>query len=65
MKKLREAIGVEEALLVLGVLLVTVAVWPWAGLSALLVPGGVAIWLSLPVRGPFLWKPEKTERKRG
>jgi hypothetical protein len=62
------AVGAEEILLVLGLALLTVGLWPVVGVSALVVPGVVLIWLVLPSRAAFIARPpvlpEQPRRKR-
>ena len=46
-------IGRAEVLIVLGVALVTVGLWPQLGRGALVVPGVISLWLALaPVAVP-------------
>lgn len=44
----------QEIVLVIGLVLVAVALWPKVGQLALLVPGVVLIWYALPARPPFM-----------
>jgi hypothetical protein len=46
-------VGLDELVLVLGLVLVTVALWPLVGRVALIVPGAAAVWVSLPPRARF------------
>lgn len=57
------AIGVDVLVLILGLVMVTVGLWPWIGRGALLVPGVVLTWLSLPSRLPFVLRPDASRRK--
>lgn len=47
----------DEANVLLGLALVTVALWPSVGRGALVVPGVVLIWVSLPERAAFVKRP--------
>jgi hypothetical protein len=58
------AIGLDEALLAVSLTLITVALWPWVGRSALGVPGAVLLWISLPPRAPFV-PPPPAKKERG
>ena len=64
MKALREAIGADEAMLLAGVLLATVALWSVWGPLALLVPGVVAVWIALPSRAVFVVRPTALQTRR-
>lgn len=56
MRSLRDVIGIDECVLVLGLALIAYgfALMPsWAAGSAL-APGGVLVWLSVPTRARFI-----------
>ena len=56
-KALRTAIGVDELLLLAGLLLVTAGLWAQWGRLALVVPGAVFVWIALPCRTVFVLRP--------
>ena len=60
------AIGWEEVLLLLALVLLTVGVWPVLGVPTLAIPGAVLLWLVLPQRTAFIARPspDATQRKR-
>lgn len=65
-KALTSLIGPDEALLVVALTLVTVALWPWLGRGALLPAGLVLLFVALPSRAPFVNRqppPEALRRK--
>lgn len=51
---LAEAFGADEAMLLIGLCLITVALWPAFGVAALLLPGLIVTWMALPSRTPFV-----------
>lgn len=53
-----------EAALLVGVSMVTAALWPAVGRLALLVPGAVLVWLGLPVRQWFIERPVGSTQER-
>ena len=53
----RAAFGIDEILLVAGLVLITVAAWPAIGQYALACPGLVLVWIALPSRSPFISRP--------
>lgn len=61
-------VGVDELQLLVGLTFVTVALWPLLARLALVVPGGILVWLALPSRAPFVHRPpvdvEKGPRPR-
>lgn len=50
-------VGLDEFLLSLGLVLITVAIWPLVGVLALVVPGVAITWIALPSRVPFVARP--------
>lgn len=52
-----------ELNVLLGLVLVTAALWPTCGRAALIVPGTVLIWVSLPERSAFVKRPPTMARK--
>lgn len=58
----------EEILIVIGLVLILIALWPWVGRGALVVPGVVLLWFGLPSRSLFLVapavEPESKEPRR-
>jgi hypothetical protein len=66
---IRAALGVDELILVLALVLTTAGLWSWLGPGALTVPGVVLIWVGLPVRRPFVGRPgaetEAPKRRTG
>lgn len=64
---LRSAVGLDEVLLVSGLVMITVSLWPIAGRLALLAPGAVITWIVLPTRAPFIVRkidPESVRKAR-
>ncbi len=57
-------IGLDDALLAVGLLLTTIGAWCWIGPVALLCPGVALIWLALPSRTPFLLPPPAPPSRR-
>lgn len=55
---LSRIIGIDEALLLLGLLLLAYGLWLFWRPAAFLVPGGIVIWLVLPSRAPFISRNE-------
>lgn len=53
-----------EIALCLGVVLVTSALWSVIGRLALLVPGGILLWLGLPVRQWFIERPPVFDERK-
>lgn len=51
---MRSLVGVDEVVLAVGVLLLTVGLWHLVGAAALIAPGLLAVWLALPTRRPFI-----------
>lgn len=49
----RAEISRDEIVLAVGLILVTVALWPDFGIRSLIVPGAVFLWHALPTRAPF------------
>jgi hypothetical protein len=47
----------EELLTLGGLVLVTIAVWPYVGRLALAIPGSALIWIALPPRRRFIERP--------
>lgn len=59
----RKSIEIDEILLVAGLVLLVVGLWPWIGAAACVVPGAVLVWLSLPAREAFIARPLEEPRK--
>jgi hypothetical protein len=58
-------IGLQEALLVVAVSLLTVGLWPVLEWVALVIPGAVLLWVALPSRAPFVTRgPEPPDARR-
>lgn len=53
-----------EAALLVGVAMVTAALWPAVGRLAMLAPGAVLVWLGLPVRQWFIERPVGSTHER-
>jgi hypothetical protein len=53
-----------EIALLVGVAMVTAALWPTCGRMALIVPGAVLVWLGLPVRQWFIERPTPAAQER-
>jgi uncharacterized membrane protein YphA (DoxX/SURF4 family) len=51
----------EEALIVIGVVLVVAGLWTRIGALSLVAPGVVALWIGLPARAPFVVKGEPSD----
>lgn len=47
-------VGRDEVLLVTGLALLVLGLWPIVGWASLIVPGGAFTWLALPSRAPFV-----------
>lgn len=47
-------VGRDELLLVAGLTLSVIGLWPVVGWASLIVPGGALTWLALPQRAPFV-----------
>jgi hypothetical protein len=54
--------GLDECLLLLGLGLVTAALWPLVAQVALLAPGLVFVWIALPARAAFVAKSPTHEK---
>ena len=54
----------EELVVTVGLVLITVGLWPLLGLSALVVPGATLVYLALPSRMPFVVRPSDTPSTR-
>lgn len=61
-KAIAGAIGLDEIVLTVALTLLTIALWPWAGRSALALPGAVLLWIAMPSRAPFV-TPAEPESK--
>lgn len=48
------AIGADEALLAIALILLTVGLWSHLGPTALTVPGAALLWIALPTRAGFV-----------
>jgi hypothetical protein len=55
-------IDVDDLALVGALTLLTVGLWTLVGRSALIVPGVVGVWVTLPSRQPFIVRPSAPER---
>lgn len=58
---IRAEVGREELLLALGLVLVTIALWPVFAQGALIVPGTALIWIAMPTRRSFVETPRPTD----
>lgn len=58
------AIGVDEILLAVALVLVTIGLWPLCGQVALVAPGLVGLYVALPCRQPFISRPTGLEETR-
>jgi hypothetical protein len=54
----------EELAVAAGAALITVALWPHAGITALAVPGLVLLWIALPTRTAFVSRPVEPPSRR-
>lgn len=52
-------IGVAELIFVCALGAITAGLWPVIGQAALVVPGAVLVWLTLPTRLPFVNRPAR------
>lgn len=50
--------NLDELVTVIGLVLVTVALWPSLERAALVVPGAVLVWIGMPVRKAFVHRTE-------
>lgn len=62
--RVADAVGqnADEVATMVALVLVTVALWPRFGRLTLLVPGIVLLWIALPVRRPFVARPEAPDK---
>lgn len=58
-------VGRDEVLLVIGLILLVIGLWPLAGWSSLTAPGGVCVWIALPSRAPMIVRPQSPPAKKG
>lgn len=61
---IQNAVGLDEILVSIALVLVTVALWPTFARGALLAPGLVLLWVALPARSVFLIPPPVDKPKR-
>jgi hypothetical protein len=54
----------EELAVGAGLALITVGFWPLIGVTALVIPGVVIVWLWLPSRLPLLIRPASPDARR-
>lgn len=54
----------EELTVLLGILLVAGGVWTFSHGLALMVAGGILLWIALPQRAPFIVRPTIVQRAR-
>lgn len=59
-----KAIGLDEALILAGMILATCGLWPLVGRLSLVVPALVLLWIALPPRAPFVMRPDKKRSTR-
>lgn len=59
---LAHALDKEDALTLLGLLLVSGGLWAWSHPLAVIVPGVILLWMFLPPRPPFVETPTRTRR---
>ena len=57
-------VGPDEALCLVGLGLVTCGAWPVLGQAALVLPGVVVVWLTIPSRRPFVSHPPERRQER-
>lgn len=58
-------VGVDELLLVVGLVLITAGLWPVLDAVAFAVPGAVVLWIALPQRSPFVHRSTEDITKKG
>lgn len=51
-------IGIDELLLLTGLVLLTAGLWPVLDRVALTVPGAVLVWMTVPTRARFVAPPD-------
>ena len=56
-KAVQSAVGIDEALFVAALVLLTTGLWSVIGSAALVAPGAVILWVALPSRSPFVVRP--------
>ena len=59
-----QAVGWDEALLLLGLILLTAGLWPVLHRGALSAPGVVLLWIALPSRTRFVERVEPTPAQK-
>ena len=62
--RFRSLVGVDEIALAVGLMLITIVIWPLCGQTSLLAPGSALVWLGLPSRGAFLLRPPAKSKER-
>lgn len=54
----------EDALLLVGLILIVAGLWAWSRVLALIIPGAVLVWSFLPPRPPFVEAPPAAGSRR-
>lgn len=62
-KRLASELDRTTIVLALGVILIAIGCWECWKPAALLVPGAILTWLTLPARVPFIASPPEPRRK--
>lgn len=57
------ALDKDDALTLLGLLLVSGGLWAWSHALAAIVPGVILLWVFLPPRPPFVEAPTRSPRR--
>jgi hypothetical protein len=56
--------GLDEAVLLIALVLLVAGLWPRIGALALTIPGAVLLWIALPPRATFVVRPETRDSAR-
>lgn len=56
-------IGLDEVLFVVALLLLAAGLWSLVGWPALIAPGAILLWVTLPTRRPFVDRPARPARR--
>lgn len=59
-----QVIGVDECVLVLGLVLLAAGLWPLFGRVALIAPGLVLVWMAIPQRAPLVRREPQSAQVR-